>query len=70
MNEGIRAAVPGAPMAAVCRAINAVLEAEGYGEYCHPPHIAGVATVSASADPAGRREPRRATTMCKKEWCS
>jgi Xaa-Pro aminopeptidase len=39
MNEGIRAAVPGAPMAAVCRAINAVLEAQGYGEYCHPPHI-------------------------------
>ena len=23
----------------VCRAINAVLEAQGYGEYCHPPHI-------------------------------
>ncbi len=23
----------------VCRAINAVLEAEGYGEFCHPPHI-------------------------------
>ena len=39
MNEGIRAALPGAPMAAVCRAINTVLEAEGYGEYCHPPHI-------------------------------
>ena len=39
MNEGIRAARPGAPMAAVCRAIDAVLEAEGYGEYCHPPHI-------------------------------
>jgi Xaa-Pro aminopeptidase len=39
MNEGIRAAVPGAPMAAVCRAINMVLEAAGYGEYCHPPHI-------------------------------
>ena len=39
MNEGIYAAVPGAPMAAVCRAMNAVLEAEGYGEYCHPPHI-------------------------------
>ncbi|MET0632636.1 MAG: Xaa-Pro peptidase family protein [Xanthobacteraceae bacterium] len=39
MNEGIRAARPGAPMVAVCRAINAVLEAEGYGEYCHPPHI-------------------------------
>jgi Xaa-Pro aminopeptidase len=26
-------------MAEVCRAINAVLEAQGYGEYCHPPHI-------------------------------
>ena len=26
-------------MACVCRAINTVLEAEGYGEYCHPPHI-------------------------------
>jgi len=26
-------------MAAVCRAINATLEAEGYGEFCHPPHI-------------------------------
>jgi Xaa-Pro dipeptidase len=39
MNDGIRAAVPGAPMASVCRAMNAVLEAEGYGEFCHPPHI-------------------------------
>jgi Xaa-Pro aminopeptidase len=39
MNEGIRAALPGAPMSAVCRAIDAVLEAEGYGEYCRPPHI-------------------------------
>jgi Xaa-Pro dipeptidase len=39
MNDGIRAAVPGVPMAAVCRAMNAVLEAAGYGEYCHPPHI-------------------------------
>jgi Xaa-Pro dipeptidase len=39
MNAGIGAAVPSAPMAAVCRAVNAVLEAEGYGEYCHPPHI-------------------------------
>src|SRR5262249_50980061 len=39
MNDGIRAAVPGVPMSAVCQAINAVLEAEGYGEYCHPPHI-------------------------------
>ncbi len=26
-------------MADVCRAINDVLEAEGYGEFCHPPHI-------------------------------
>ena len=39
MNAGIQAAHPGAPMAFVCRAINTVLEAEGYGEYCHPPHI-------------------------------
>jgi Xaa-Pro aminopeptidase len=39
MNEGIAAAVPGARMADVCRAINTVLEAEGYGEYCYPPHI-------------------------------
>jgi len=39
MEDGIRAAVPGVAMSQVCRAINAVLEAEGYGEYCHPPHI-------------------------------
>jgi len=26
-------------MADVCRAIDLILEAEGYGEYCHPPHI-------------------------------
>jgi len=39
MDQGIAAARPGVPMAEVCRAINAVLEAEGYGEYCHPPHI-------------------------------
>jgi Xaa-Pro aminopeptidase len=39
MNAGIQAAHPGAAMASVCRAINTVLEAEGYGEYCHPPHI-------------------------------
>jgi Xaa-Pro aminopeptidase len=39
MGRGIAAARPGVPMAEVCRAINAVLEAEGYGEYCHPPHI-------------------------------
>jgi Xaa-Pro aminopeptidase len=39
MDQGIAAATPGVPMAAICRAINAVLEAEGYAEYCHPPHI-------------------------------
>ena len=39
MNEGIAAAKPGVAMAEVCRAINGVLEAQGYGEYCHPPHI-------------------------------
>jgi Xaa-Pro dipeptidase len=39
MNAGIAAAVPGARMADVCRSINTVLEAEGYGEYCYPPHI-------------------------------
>jgi Xaa-Pro aminopeptidase len=39
MNQGIAAAMPGVAMAEVCRAINAVLEAEGYGAYCHPPHI-------------------------------
>jgi Xaa-Pro dipeptidase len=39
MNHGIAAAKPGVAMAEVCRAINAVLEAQGYGEYCHPPHI-------------------------------
>jgi Xaa-Pro dipeptidase len=39
MMNGIGAARPGAPMSAVCRAINATLEAEGYGEFCHPPHI-------------------------------
>jgi Xaa-Pro dipeptidase len=39
MDAGIAAAKPGVPMSEVCRTINTVLEAEGYGEYCHPPHI-------------------------------
>jgi Xaa-Pro aminopeptidase len=39
MHAGIRVARPGLPMAEVCRAINTVLEAQGYGEYCYPPHI-------------------------------
>jgi Xaa-Pro aminopeptidase len=39
MEQGFAAAQPGRPMADVCRAINTVLEAQGYGEFCHPPHI-------------------------------
>ncbi len=39
MNAGIAAARPGARMKDVCAAINMVLEAQGYGEYCYPPHI-------------------------------
>ena len=39
MKQGIATAVQGAAMAEVCRAIDAVLEARGYGEFCHPPHI-------------------------------
>ncbi len=39
MKRGIAGAVAGATMADICRAIDAVLEAQGYGEYCHPPHI-------------------------------
>ena len=39
MEEGIAAAVAGATMAEVCRAIDSVIEAKGYGEYCRPPHI-------------------------------
>jgi Xaa-Pro dipeptidase len=39
MKAGFTAAMPGATMADICRAMNAVLEAEGYGEFCHPPHI-------------------------------
>ena len=39
MRQGIATAKPGATMADVCGAIDAVLEAQGYGEYCHPPHI-------------------------------
>ena len=39
MQKGIEQAKPGNRMSQVCNAINAVLEAQGYGEYCHPPHI-------------------------------
>jgi Xaa-Pro aminopeptidase len=39
MKQGIAAARPGATIADVCRAIDSVLEAKGYGEFCRPPHI-------------------------------
>jgi len=39
MTHGIAIAKPGATMADVCGAIDSVLAAQGYGEYCHPPHI-------------------------------
>lgn len=39
MKQGIAAARPGATMADVCRAIDSILEAKGYGEFCRPPHI-------------------------------
>ena len=39
MQAGFSAAMPGATMADICRAMNTVLEAQGYGEFCHPPHI-------------------------------
>jgi Xaa-Pro aminopeptidase len=39
MGKGIEQAKPGNKMSQVCNAINAELEAKGYGEYCHPPHI-------------------------------
>lgn len=39
MQQGIDAARSGATVADVCRAIDAVLEAKGYGEFCRPPHI-------------------------------
>ncbi|OFZ98881.1 MAG: hypothetical protein A3H35_08315 [Betaproteobacteria bacterium RIFCSPLOWO2_02_FULL_62_17] len=39
MKKGIAQARPGNRMSQVCNAINAELEAEGYGQYCHPPHI-------------------------------
>src|SRR5262245_15582242 len=39
MEEGIATAMVGRSMADVCRAIDSVLEAKGYGEYCHPPHV-------------------------------
>jgi Xaa-Pro dipeptidase len=39
MEAGIKAVRPGARMSDVANAIDAVLSAQGYGEFCRPPHI-------------------------------
>jgi len=39
MLRGMEAAVPGALVADVTRAMNAPLEAAGYGDYCRPPYM-------------------------------
>jgi Xaa-Pro dipeptidase len=39
MKDGIAAVKPGAMMGEVCTAIDGVLSAEGYAEYCKPPYI-------------------------------
>lgn len=39
MNAGIETVRPGARMSEVCAAIDSVLSAEGYAEFCRPPHI-------------------------------
>lgn len=39
MRAGIRTVKPGVRMGDVAKAIDDVLSAEGYAEYCHPPHI-------------------------------
>ncbi|HEY3918029.1 MAG TPA: Xaa-Pro peptidase family protein [Stellaceae bacterium] len=39
MEAGIRTVKPGIRMGDVAKAIDAVLSAQGYAEYCHPPHI-------------------------------
>ncbi len=39
MEAGIRTVRPGIKMAAVANAIDEVLSAQGYAEYCRPPHI-------------------------------
>ncbi len=39
MKEGIDAVRPGVPIGDACAAIDRVLTAEGYGDYCKPPHI-------------------------------
>ncbi|HXR87841.1 MAG TPA: Xaa-Pro peptidase family protein [Stellaceae bacterium] len=39
MEAGIKTIKPGIPMGDVAKAIDKVLSAEGYAEYCNPPHI-------------------------------
>jgi Xaa-Pro aminopeptidase len=39
MKAGIATIRPGVPMAEVCKAIDEVLTAAGYGGYCRPPYI-------------------------------
>jgi Xaa-Pro aminopeptidase len=39
MKDGIAAVKPGVPIGEACAAIDRVLSAEGYAEYCKPPHI-------------------------------
>jgi Xaa-Pro aminopeptidase len=39
MRRGMEAAVPGATVAEATRAMNAVFEQAGYGEYCRPPYM-------------------------------
>jgi Xaa-Pro dipeptidase len=39
MKEGIAAVKPGAPIGDACAAIDRVLSAEGYADYCKPPYI-------------------------------
>ena len=69
--HGIAAARPGVPMAEVCRAINTVLEAKGYGEYCHPPHIRRRGHgLGFALDAAGRRGARQRHACSSPAWCS
>jgi Xaa-Pro aminopeptidase len=39
MHAGQKAAVPGAPVRAVCEAMDARLRAAGYGDFCRPPYM-------------------------------
>ena len=39
LDDGMDAAKPGRPSAGIARAINSVIAAKGYGEYCKPPYM-------------------------------